>query len=183
MLKQIVSSKRNLFLSLIVIVLLAGGIVIFLGNKPSRPTSGQIKTIDSPSIVNPADKNTLTGNNPNQASPDKSSSAGVQRGTSGDLSAPSGIFISNHRPGQNGSGLVEASQCITTPAAKCYIKFTQKDVVKTLPTRTVDSEGSVFWEWNIKEAGLTNGSWTVTAVASLGNQTKSTTDSLTLEVQ
>lgn len=118
-------------------------------------------------------------NNTTQAS-DKSSTTVANTGTN--LSAPYGSFVSNHRPGQNGSNLVESSQCVTSPGAKCYIKFTKGDIVKTLEEKSTGSDGSVFWEWNITDAGLTRGSWTITAVATLGGQEKTTTDQIPLEV-
>ena len=99
------------------------------------------------------------------------------------LIAPYGSFVSNHKPGQNGSNLTELSQCITTPGATCYIKFTQNGVVKTLQGKNADSTGSIFWEWNVNDAGLTSGTWTITAIATLDSQTKSTIDQLTLQVQ
>lgn len=165
------------------IALVAGSSIIFLMNRRPHPKSGQIETTSNGLSVTSTDKNSATSSQASQASSDKSSSAGVQANPSGDLAAPSGSFVSNHRPGQNGSDLLEASQCTTTPGAKCFIKFTQGDVVKTLPARGVETSGSVFWEWKINDAGLTEGKWSVTAIATLGSQTKSTTDQLTLEVQ
>ena len=100
-----------------------------------------------------------------------------------ELIAPYGTFISNHRPGQNGSNLMESSQCTTTPGAKCYIKFTKGNVIKTLEEKSASNDGSIFWEWNTADAGLTSGNWVVTAVATLGNQTKTTTDQVELEVK
>lgn len=110
--------------------------------------------------------------------------AETSKGTSStELLSPYGALISNHRPGQNGSDLIEVSQCITTPGASCYLKFSKDGVVKTLPLKSTDSTGSVFWQWSVKDAGLTSGNWSITAVATLGSQTKSTTDQISLEVE
>jgi hypothetical protein len=98
------------------------------------------------------------------------------------LTAPYGTFVSNHRVSKE-SGTSEDSVCLTTPGASCTITFTKDDAVKTLAAGTADSNGAVFWnKWDVKQAGLTNGSWTINATATLGGQSKSTKDSLTLEV-
>jgi hypothetical protein len=99
------------------------------------------------------------------------------------LAAPYGSFVSNHHPGLNGTPDSEQSLCNTTPGANCIIKFTKGSVVKTLPTQKVGDSGSVSWDWDIEQAGLTSGSWKITAVATLGSQTKQTSDPLALEVQ
>ena len=77
----------------------------------------------------------------------------------------------------------ELSQCSTSPGATCYIKFTQGSVVRTLPEKTADSSGNIFWEWKVSDAGLTSGTWSIEAVAKLDTQTKSTADQLNMEVQ
>lgn len=143
-----------------------------------KAVSGPIKTINAPSQTASSNATSST----NQTPSDKSSSAS-QSSTGSSLAAPYGSFVSNHRPGQNGANMTELSQCITTPGATCYIKFTQDDVVKTLPEKTADASGSMFWEWSINDAGLTSGKWVITAIASLNGQSKSTTDQLNLEVQ
>jgi hypothetical protein len=101
------------------------------------------------------------------------------------LIAPFGNFVSNHYPGQNSSPTTESSVCNSTPGAKCYIKFTNSAGQTTqLPTQSVDSHGSTSWYWDIhKDAHLNTGQWQVTAVATLGNQIKSTDDTLKLAVQ
>ncbi len=101
------------------------------------------------------------------------------------LVQPFGTFVSNHRPGQDGSNNDEQSACNTTPGAKCYIQFTNlsSNVTTKLPAQTVGSDGSTIWSWNVSNAGLTSGSWRITAVASLNGQTKSATDTTNLEVQ
>lgn len=99
------------------------------------------------------------------------------------LQAPYGSFVSNHHPGQNGTPSTEASLCNTTPGASCYIKLTQGSIVKKLPSQVTDAGGSTSWNWSIDKAGLTSGSWQVTAVADLGSQSKQTADPMPLEVQ
>jgi hypothetical protein len=52
-----------------------------------------------------------------------------------------------------------------------------------LPTETAGSSGSVYWSWNVKEAGLTTGTWTIKAVTSLNGKTITAQDNLGLDVE
>ena len=54
--------------------------------------------------------------------------------------------------------------------------------VKKLDSKTVDSSGSVVWDWDVKDAGMSQGKWKITAVATLNGKTASADDSLSLEV-
>ena len=97
--------------------------------------------------------------------------------------APTGPFVSNHSPGQNGSPLSEASVCNTSPGASCYIEFINGNSTKKLPAQTTDNTGAAYWSWNINDAGLSSGTWKITAIATLNGQTSSASDSANLEVQ
>lgn len=102
------------------------------------------------------------------------------------LITPYGNFVSNHFPGQNGTTTSEASICNTSPGATCYIKFTNVTTGDTtqLATQTADAQGYVSWYWDVdKDAHLTSGKWKITAVATLGGQTKTAEDVLNLVVQ
>ncbi len=132
------------------------------------------------------------GNSQNQGTPanpssgsnkdlSKDSSVGTPD-TSRTLIAPWGTFVSNHKPGKNGAPTQETSVCKTTPGATCYIKFTNGDLTRTLPTKVADNDGVVYWNWDIKDAGFSQGSWQITAIAYLNGQTATATDSLALEV-
>jgi len=77
----------------------------------------------------------------------------------------------------------EVSVCNTTPGAICLVKFTKSGVTKQLSAQTTDANGVASWQWDIESAGLTDGSWTITAVASLDGQTQSAQDGQNLEVQ
>lgn len=99
------------------------------------------------------------------------------------LYAPHGEFVSNHNPGKNGSPTQETSVCNTTPGASCYITFTNGSISTKLPTKTADSSGTVYWYWDVKDdAHLSNGSWTIKAVATNGTDTKTTTDDIPLRI-
>lgn len=95
---------------------------------------------------------------------------------------PYGDFVSNHHPGGDAS-TAEASTCNTSPRATCYIKFTKGTETKKLDVRIVDARGASIWYWDTKAAGLSSGSWTVTAVATLNGQTKTSSDPMALVVQ
>jgi hypothetical protein len=101
------------------------------------------------------------------------------------LVKPYGTFVSNHHPSLSGKSTPsqEASVCNTTPGASCKITLTKDGVTKTLAAQTTNSDGAAYWNWDVKQAGLTLGSWQITATASLRGSTSSATDPLMLEVQ
>jgi hypothetical protein len=136
---------------------------------PSQQTTP--KTSDSNSSKHPSS----TESDPRS---DKSTAPTV---SASGLLDPTGSFVSNHKP--TNSSPQEQSVCNTTPRATCFIKFVSGGTVKLLAAQTTDSNGSSYWTWDINSAGLSPGFWQVTAVASLDGQTKSTTDSINLEVQ
>ena len=97
---------------------------------------------------------------------------------------PTGDFVSSHGTNQPvpRSAAME-SVCTSTPGASCVISFTQGSVTKSLPAQTTDKGGSTYWnQWTPQTYGLTAGSWTITATATLNGQTKSATDALPLKV-
>lgn len=98
--------------------------------------------------------------------------------------APSGTFVSNHRPNLDGNPAPNSmnSICRTTPGINCEIRFTKDGVTKTLGPDTVGQDGLISWDWKLQDVGLTEGSWQITAVASYGSKTVQTTDSIALEV-
>jgi hypothetical protein len=95
---------------------------------------------------------------------------------------PFGNFVSNHSPG-NGLPTQEKSTCNTTPGASCYIQFTMGSLTKKLDAQTADSSGAVYWTWDVKDAGFLEGSWQITAVATLNGQISATQDQIPLKVQ
>ncbi len=102
------------------------------------------------------------------------------------LQEPFGTFVSNHSPSLSGSAELrqEQSVCNTTPGAKCAMTFTNNSgVVKSLPVQTADSNGAVYWTWDVKVAGFTTGAWKITATADLNGQTKSASDQINLNVK
>lgn len=98
---------------------------------------------------------------------------------------PVGVFVSNHHPNLSGTPAPNTinSTCSTTPGAFCTITFTQGNLVKSLPQQQTDSSGNTEWNWSLQQIGLTSGSWNISATASNGNLTSSTSDATHLEVQ
>jgi hypothetical protein len=85
------------------------------------------------------------------------------------------VYLFLNRP-NHGSGPIPA----TTPQQQTHAA---DSVIKTLPTQTADANGTVIWDWDVKQAGFDTGTWQITAVATLNGQTKTTNDPIKLEVQ
>jgi len=94
------------------------------------------------------------------------------------LTAPSGTFANLY---DATADTQMNSICSTTPGATCQIIFTKGGVSIALPVKIADSSSSATWAWTPGQIGLSNGSWHVTAKATLGSQTK-TTDNGSLEL-
>lgn len=196
--KRTTKKSRVRALILVVVAIIALVAILELTNTThffhaQKAQSGTIPTIVSqtskPSSTNSSstpstDTSSSTSNSSNstsQSSP-KDTSGGVAN-SDASLIAPYGSFVSNHSPSLSASPPTkELSSCSTSVGASCHIEFTQGNVTRKLESRTVDNSGTVSWLWDVSQAGLTAGTWKVTAVASLNGQTKSTTDQLTLEV-
>lgn len=107
------------------------------------------------------------------------------------LVAPSdGTFVSNHGSDYHPvlSDSNEESTCTTTPSANCQVVFTNGDTTVSLPaeqttTSRQSQNATVSWSWTPAGIGLTTGTWTITAKATLNGQTKTVQDSLKLVVQ
>jgi hypothetical protein len=105
-------------------------------------------------------------------------------GQTAKLVEPYGNFVSNHHPNLDGSPAPSVMQsiCTTTPGALCTISFTKDGVTKSLPEQRTDSGGAAYWNWNLQDVGLSEGSWQIQAKATLGSQTASAQDAINLEV-
>ena len=157
-------------------------------NSKTIPSSSPNKSTAKPvTNNNTTDGNTSSTNSTPGTSSPNSSIVSTPPGPAVVLSsAPSGTFVSNHSPNLSGNPRPsqEQSTCNTQPGASCYIEFTSSSgQVKTLPSETADSNGTVIWNWDVNQAGFTTGEWQIKAVASLGGVTKSTTSDLKLNVQ
>jgi hypothetical protein len=170
---------------LVAILLVAAIVYTFLANRPNHgsgviPTTAPTKApVATPIKEQAAEPSNSEKNSSSSGNSTTSPTAGAI------LEAPSGTFVSNHHPNLSGSPAPsqEQSVCNTTPGATCYIKFTNGSIVKTLAVETIDANGAAYWSWDVNKAGFTAGDWQITAVASLNGQTKTASDSLTLQVQ
>jgi hypothetical protein len=97
-----------------------------------------------------------------------------------ELLAPSGTFVGNHRPKPEQGKL--QSVCVTTSGATCTIVFKMGSTTKQLPPQTTDKEGAAYWTWSLGDIGLTEGTWSIEAKATLSGQTKTAQDPTALEV-
>jgi len=173
-----------------VIVALAVGLYAIFGHHNKG-----ISLIPSTVPSNSTGTNQQNQNPPSTRSPSSSPTTGSSQptksaqtiGNSQTLVAPTGTFVSNHHPSLSGSTNPsgEQSVCITSVGASCFIEFTntKTGVVKQLKDEAVDNNGTAYWNWDVKTAGLSQGEWRITAVATLNGDTKSTSDQLLLEVQ
>lgn len=185
--------KTKYIVIIIIVIVLAGGSLalykshVFSNNKatsgviPAKHLKGSPSETSksAPSQTAPSSQNTNTASSKSSSTSQPSS---VTATTQSNLLAPFGNFVSNHNPQLSGSLSNEGSVCNTTPGAKCYIQFTQNGVIKTLPVETADSNGSVFWSWNVSQSGFTTGKWQIEAIATLDGQSKTTTDPIFLTV-
>ena len=179
-------SNKYLLAALSIVILLLGylGIRHFFIKQiayiPSTKIAPNTAQAESKSI---ASQSAATPDNPSVKQNAPSPSGG--QSSDGNFLAPSGSFVSNHRPSLSGNTAPteEVSTCNTSPGAKCYIEFGQGNAVKKLDVQTADSSGSVNWIWDVAKAGFTEGSWQIKAVATLNGQTKTTEDSFVFEVQ
>lgn len=173
-----VLTKKHLLLALAIIGL-ALGCFLILRQSPtneeqipsSNPLAGSLGSGSSSASPN------ATGSNQNT-----DTQGAPSTGSGPPPATPYGNFVSNHRPG-GGTLTSEVSSCNTSAGATCYIQFTNGSTVKKLDTQTTDGKGATIWYWDVESAGLSSGSWTITAVATLNGQTKTANDSLPLVVQ
>lgn len=179
-------STRWLIVSVTVIVVLLSGTAYMLLRNSSKGKT--VETIPSTSSntgssqkSEPVASNPVKDNSQSQTATQKD----IQASSGTNLTKPSGQFVSNHHPSLSGSKEMysESSVCNTTPGASCYITFTMGSLIKKLGAQLADTNGAVYWDWDIKTAGLSQGTWTINAVASLNGQTLSAQDSQNLEVQ
>ncbi|MGA3150562.1 MAG: hypothetical protein ABSD10_03055 [Candidatus Saccharimonadales bacterium] len=173
-------SRRRLLIATVSILVIAGIVLALLLHFHKSVTS-------IPTLPTPANQSSAS----NKLVPSNSGTSSVKNGSSPssntsnvELAAPYGTLVSNHRPNLGGSPAPsqEQSVCNTTVGATCYIEFTQGSTVKKLDAQTVDSTGTAIWTWDVSQAGFSQGTWQITAVATLGGQTKTTADPTPLEV-
>lgn len=179
------SNRKNILIGATVAVLLC--LAIFILAKQVFHTT---TTIPSTTSTQQKQKQPETGtldkqnNSASGGTDSNKSNSSSAPNTSATLLAPTGSFVSNHRPSlsSNGSPSSEQSVCNTTPGATCEIQFTKGIETKKLSAQTADSNGSTYWNWDVNSAGITEGKWQITAYATLNGKTLSTVDAMALEV-
>lgn len=168
----------------LILVLLAGlatGGVAALVNKhrTSGPSGDTVVTQTTPAS-HPTSNDSVASGAASDVKQNAGSASGSTLATS--LSQPSGNYVSNHKPSLS-SQPDEQSVCNTSPGATCRIEFSQNAVTKTLPAKTADKSGAVYWSWKLQDLGLSEGTWQITVKASLNDQIKTAQDPLALEVR
>ena len=143
--------------------------------QPKKQTTSQPnKSTTTPSVSNPTSgQSSATAKNYSNTQP----VSGTQ------LETPFGQFVSDQNPSlSNSSQQFEESICETTSGATCYIEFVKAgSSTITLPAQTTNSQGVTSWDWYLNKEGFTPGTWQITAVATLGSQTKSASESMTVQ--
>jgi len=176
------SNIRHARLYLLSLVVVLAGLGIYWGRYhkvvTAIPSAKPTQTLPSSSAGKIAATSPATSSSNNSAKTAENNAATTSAGPI----SPFGNFVSNHKPGGS-APTSETSVCNTTPGATCYIQLTKGSEVKKLDTQTADAAGATYWYWDTTTAGVSSGSWTITAVASLNGQTKTTTDSVLLEAQ
>lgn len=181
--KKFLTPKWLLLAAVIVIAIILSSVLALSNRKTvsTIPSSSPNKT--EPGLAGSNDKNPLPSSSAtNTAGSETTKNNGQTTSTPLTLDAAQ-TLVSNHYPGKNGSPTTEQSVCNTTPGASCYIQFTMGNATKKLSAQVAGSSGATIWNWDINTAGLTSGSWQITAVASLGNQTKTASDPQALVIQ
>jgi cytoskeletal protein RodZ len=189
-------SKQPRIRKWVIVVIAAALILIIIGatwalrhhskgtitDKPTSTTTAGQNTKGEPAAG--SSNNTGSGNTSSSGGDKNSSGSSTSPPATATLTAPQGNFVSNHHPNLDGSPApnTEQSVCNTTPGASCQISFTKDGVTKTLPAQTTDSGGAAYWRWKLQDIGLTEGTWKVSAKATLGSQTQTADDVIPFEV-
>lgn len=183
-------SKFWLILGSALIIIIVG-VVTYLYMRNSSSTTGQPNSsgIYNPNTNNPTSSVPASNTNKDPsgggvATTKEGSNSAPSIDASTQPSAPTGTFVSNHRPNLSGKPAPssETSTCTTTPGAQCKISFSMNGIVKSLPTQQTDGNGNTSWTWTLQDIGLTTGSWKISATAINGTKTANATDQLDLVV-
>lgn len=189
--RRVINNPLYLSAAIVMIAVVTVGLFIYFRNRnkdiiPStNPAQVAANSIGGANDRTPT-PNSSSNSQTRASNSDKNASGGSSVSNGSDLIPPYGTFVSDHHPslsGANNTPSTELSTCTTSPGASCYIKFTKEGEVKRLATQTTDGSGSTSWHWDVSQAGLSAGTWYITAVATQGDQTKTTNDTFKLEVQ
>lgn len=180
--------KKNIVIYLaIAVLLIAGAIIANHYFNAKKNVSGVIPVKTTVPGSRQESEEPAVNNGSNSIVSDKKQTTVVAATPANDitdLTKPYGTFVSNHHPslsGDNSRSTIQ-SVCSTNPGALCTIQFSKDGVIKSLPEQIVGSDGTTLWEWNIRAAGFTPGTWLIKAIAKSGETTLETVDDLKFEV-
>ncbi len=188
------SSKAPLFTILAAIVV-AGGIttVALLHHTPKTPTTASKTSNQSATIkltTNSSDSSAPPSSNPDIPTPTPVTNvpgATTPPASSNGPTAPSGTFVSDYSATMSTQ---EDSSCNTTVGATCTITFknvANGSTVSLSPmvagTSKDAQESSAIWSsWTPSSIGLSQGTWQVSATATLNGGSQTTTSQVTLDI-
>ncbi len=190
--KKIIFKKPLLVLYFLLVVIMVAGLLEafsvthFLHDSHNqvvaKSTGAGTKGVANPAASEPSTTQPTQTQTPTaQTTPHPAKQPNGNTG-SGTLIAPWGTFVNVYKNvGVNDN---MQSTCNTSAGATCQIVFVNGSITKTLPIKTADGGGAIFWSWKPSDQniGLTPGSWHITAEAKLGSQVK-TTDNGSLELE
>lgn len=150
-------------------------------NTPNR-TAGQDTKGENTSENSSQSSGDQTGNEGTYSPGSEDKTPDQTTPSNATLDTPTGNFVNTHKMAVNSAENTQQSVCVTTSGATCEIYFTKGSVTKSLGVQTTDRGGAAYWTWSPESAGLSVGTWKITAKAVLGNQTKTANDTINLEV-
>jgi hypothetical protein len=165
---RFIGKKRIVLITSLAAILVMVAVYVKVSHrKPAAtasPGSQPQNSIDSATPPPPA---------PQPAAPTGSTPPPGTPGSSSGLGKPTGQLVSNHHVSLSGTTeqTQEVSTCQTQPGATCDIRLSGPGgVIKTVGAKTTDDRGGVEFVWNVKDLGLSAGTWKVEAVASQNGQ-------------
>jgi cytoskeletal protein RodZ len=175
-----VKSKEMLFLLLIVGALIVGGYFLYNSTNTPAPTTSIPSTTQNEDIKNVEQGVSAKNSNSTTSSSMSDKQGGSTASPQTSLDTPTGNFVSSHKVSSSTNTL--ESICTTTTGATCEITFRKGDTILTLGKKDVNNSGTATWIWTPGSIALTNGSWEITATATLGDKTSTAIDPLKLDV-
>ena len=182
-----VRRKYPLFAFLAILLLLAVGAFFLLrdNGSPKKSQSTTTQTDQKSDAPQPASDSKASTPTPDTNDSNPKNQTDTTTPSGAPPITPFGSFVSNHQPELNGAWELNRMQsvCNTSAGATCKISFTKDGETKSLSAQKTDKEGAAYWSWTLQEVGLTEGTWKVTATATLNGQTASASDPINLEVK
>ena len=182
---MVLPSKKITSVAVAAVLVVGGASVVWWrhseNNKKLMATTAPVikkESTTQPGVIVSTTDNTA----PNPQDVKQSTTSGNATGT--DVITPSGTFVSNHHLSLSAAAPADiiSSVCRTNAGATCELSFTNGSDVKVLGPNVVGSDGTIDWEWRLKDIQLTTGTWQIQATAKLNDKTASTMDPIKLEI-